>query len=345
MEGSVRLKYCKQLFICLLCTSLVYGDRFLQDRYDNCGSYEKPQEVRITDVDKDFIYSQSNSYYSPERNCIMTIIGKKNHQIELQLTTLDIDGHAYRSDHCGGLCCKDYLKLFNSYRVDNARLIPGIGQWGLCGSDLPQRTVFKTTNNYVTIQFRADELSDYKRGFVLQFQQYPWKNPGIYPDGGFYGGWNDGSRNELQVDWNEQSQLPGDFQPDKNPDYENTGGKQCYECTGCSLYSFYPSKEKDVSKRSGCYVCSKSWRDDFASAQRICYTETQYFNLLTTLVDSSVGDGKVREYRGCKKFLDSLGRSLNFCFCDTDLCNSGRRVYTNIFLSVFCLFFFWFLKY
>ncbi|KAK6170489.1 hypothetical protein SNE40_018871 [Patella caerulea] len=343
MEGPVKIVNMK--FVLIFCfIAGTSGDIFLQDRYENCGSYREPVEIRITDRDEEDIRSHSNQYYSAERNCMVTIIGKKQHQISLELTNIDIDGHAYSTDHCKGLCCKDYLKIFNSYRIDNARLLPGINQAGLCGSELPRKTTFQTSNNFVTIQFRTDDLSEYKTGFILKFRQYPWRNPGIYPDGGFYGGWNDGSRIELQVDWNEQSQIPGDYQPAKNPDYENTGGKSCYECVGCVI-DYFDANREGATTRAGCYVCSKSWSDEFASAQRLCYTEMQYFNLLSTLTDSSVGNGQVAEYRGCKKFMDKFGRFLNYCFCDSENnCNSGQNLKINTFLSLASIFIMMLLK-
>ena len=81
-------------------------------------------------------------------------------------------------------CC-----VIPGYRVDNARLLPGMSQWGMCGNQLPKRTVWQTTNNFVTIEFRTDERTDYRRGFTMRLRQYPWRNPGnVYPDGGYFGG-------------------------------------------------------------------------------------------------------------------------------------------------------------
>ncbi|XP_046353985.2 uncharacterized protein LOC124133589 [Haliotis rufescens] len=335
MEAPVRL--C--CFLVLFCHFVVVpGNINVQNQYE-CGSYQYPREVRVTDRDEDIISSQAQEYYASDRNCLLTIIGKKNYQIELELRQIDLDGHAYATDHCGGLCCNDFLKIFNSYRADNARLLPGMSQWGLCGNELPTKVVYQTTQNYVTLQFRSDRRNDYKTGFSLRFRQYPWRNPGnLLPDGGVYGGWNDGSRSELQVDWSDQSQVPGGYIPGSpGNDYDkDKGGLQCYECQGCDLEFFDPKREVAAIK-GGCYVCSKTWKDDFASAQRLCYTQLQFTNLLLTLVDSSVGGGKAEEFRGCKRFMDAYGVSLNFCICDDEnLCNSAGRVHVNI-LAVIAL--------
>ena len=75
-------------------------------------------------------------------------------------------------------------------------------------------------------------------------------------------GWNDGSKKELQVDWSDQSQIPGDFvPPGGDGDYDvGSSGVQCYECQGCDVDYFDPDSEF-ASVQAGCYTCSKTWRD------------------------------------------------------------------------------------
>ncbi|XP_041354949.1 uncharacterized protein LOC121372603 [Gigantopelta aegis] len=334
MEAPVRIV----LFTLYTLLTTVQGDLVVQGTH-GCGSSQYPKEVRITDRNEETIFSQTNQYYDSRRDCILTIIGKRNYQLQLELTSIDIDQYAFTTEHCGGLCCTDYLKIFNSYRVDNARLLPGMSQWGMCGNELPKRTIWQTTNNFVTIQFRTDERTDYKRGFTMRFKQYPWRNPGnVFPDGGYFGGWNDGSKKELQVDWSDQSQIPGDFvPPGGDGDYDGgSSGIQCYECQGCDVDYFDPDSEF-ASVQAGCYTCSKTWRDQFASAQRRCFTKIQYTNLLLTLSDPSVGGGKVTEFRGCRRFLDAYGVFLNYCFCDGNLCNSAKSLRLSG-LSLLCFF-------
>lgn len=64
------------------------------------------------------------------------------------------------------------------YRVDNARLFPSIPWQGLCGSELPRQATYTSSQNYITIQFAANAVSDYMTGFSLHLRQYPRRNSG-----------------------------------------------------------------------------------------------------------------------------------------------------------------------
>ena len=70
--------------------------------------------------------------------------------------------------------------------MDNARLFPSIPWIGWCGTRLPRRTTFVSTQNYITIQFYANPVADYMTGFVLTLKQYPRRNAGV--QNSYFGG-------------------------------------------------------------------------------------------------------------------------------------------------------------
>ncbi|XP_076450279.1 uncharacterized protein LOC143286551 [Babylonia areolata] len=314
--------------ICLLAAPLS-ADIVLQGQ--NCGSQQTPLVVRMTQKDEDTVVSHVGEYYELSKDCIVTIIGKPYYQFQLELLSIDIDSRSYYADYCKGLCCNDYLKMFNSYRVDNARLFPVIGWKGLCGTQIPQRNTYTTSHNFVTIQFRTDEYDESMRGFMIRIRQFVRRNDGnINPEGGYIGGWNDGTYSELQLDWSEQEQIPGDLIPgggDNDYDHEK-GGIQCYECFGCRIDYFDPKSSTDrASVRNNCYVCSKEYQDGIARANRRCYTRLQYTSLLLTLTDTSTGSGDVSDFRGCRKFMNVQGIFINYCLCDVgNLCNKAGKL-------------------
>lgn len=303
----------------------------------NCGSQHAPLVVRMTQKDEETIYSHTGDYYLPSLDCILTLVGKPYYQFTIELLHINIDSRSYYADFCNGLCCSDYLKLFNAYRVDNARIFPAIGWKGLCGIEPPRRNTFITSHNFVTIQFRTDEFQDSMRGFSLRIRQSVRRNDGnINPEGGYIGGWNDGTYNELQLDWTEQEQIPGDLVPGGGGnDYgQESGGIKCYECFGCRIDYFDPKSSTDrASERSGCFVCSKEFQDGIARSNRRCYTRLQYDSLLLTLKDTSTGSGKVTDFRGCRKFMNVQGIFVNYCLCDSgNFCNKAGKMPLNFML-------------
>ncbi|KAL8585434.1 hypothetical protein ACOMHN_061915 [Nucella lapillus] len=291
----------------------------------------------MTQKDEDTIVSHAGEYYELSKDCIVTIIGKTYYQFELNLRNIDIDSRSYYADYCKGLCCNDYLKMFNSYRVDNARLFPVIGWKGLCGNELPKVKTYVTSHNFVTIQFRTDEYYEPKRGFVIGIRQFLRRNDGnINPEGGYIGGWNDGTYSEWQMDWSEQEQIPGDLNlgGGGNGYDQEKNGIQCYECYGCRIDYFDPRSSTDRSTvRNNCFVCSKEYQDGIARANRRCFTRLQYKSLLLTLTDTSTGSGTVEDFRGCRKFMNVRGIFVNYCLCDAgDLCNSAGKMPLNFML-------------
>nr|XP_011454285.3 uncharacterized protein LOC105347086 [Crassostrea gigas] len=276
------------------------------------------------------VRSQSLTFYQDSRNCIVSIKGKPEHQIEATLEVLDIDAY-HGPVGANGIpsYCKDFLKLFNGPRVDNARLIPGFPPGGLCGTirssaDFPNVRSFKTTQNELTVQFVTDNKKDSKIGFNLRIRQYPYSNPGnLYPDGSNPGGWNDGSFNEFQNNWDEQIVIPGGVGPGSGNDYDTEqNGLTCYSCDYCNVEPFKP-EDTGVGTKSGCHVCSKEWDDEYQVAQRKCYSQIQYYQVLQTL--GTVAE-PVTDYIGCKKHITLYQRAVNYCFCKSNKCNGGSPV-------------------
>lgn len=323
-DETTKMYFCLRVLAVLFIVSFVSADIIIQGQ--NCGSQQEPLVVRMTNKDEDWIVSHAGTdYYQPDKDCIVTIIGKPYYQFQIEILTINIDSRSYVSDFCKGRCCNDYLKMFNSYRVDNARRFPTIPWRGLCGSEIPKKSTFITTQNYVTIQFNVDTFQDNMRGFSLRIIQYLRRYSGnVNPESGYIGGWNDGTLNEIQLAWNEQESIPGDYIPGGTPDYgQEQNGVTCYECYRCRIDYFNPSSAVDMSTvRTGCFVCSKEWQDAIASANRKCYSRSQYNSLLLTLKDTSTGSGTVSDFRGCRKFMNIQGIFMNYCMCDDkDKCN------------------------
>lgn len=68
----------------------------------------------MTQEVQDSIQSQSNpKYYEDGRNCIVYIKAKPDHQIEIQLSSLDVDAYGEYDSAGYPTKCYDYLKLFN----------------------------------------------------------------------------------------------------------------------------------------------------------------------------------------------------------------------------------------
>lgn len=88
---------------CSLCT----------DEYCRNTEYYKTKYT-FTGEDYDTVLSQSGTnYYKDGQNCIVYIKAKPNHQIEVLLTSLDVDAHGQYDIAGYPLKCYDYLKLFN----------------------------------------------------------------------------------------------------------------------------------------------------------------------------------------------------------------------------------------
>lgn len=88
---------------CSLCT----------DEYCRNTEYYKTKYT-FTGEDYDTVQSQSGTnYYKDGQNCIVYIKAKPNHQIEVLLTSLDVDAHGQYDTAGYPLKCYDYLKLFN----------------------------------------------------------------------------------------------------------------------------------------------------------------------------------------------------------------------------------------
>ncbi|KAJ8315807.1 hypothetical protein KUTeg_007957 [Tegillarca granosa] len=279
--------------------------------------------------DYEDIRSQDSRYYENGRRCIVSIKARPNHQIQLIITELSLDSRA-RIENGRPVLCHDSLKLYNGPTVDNARLFPGIPPTGICGkletgSELGDLTVFKTTQNELTILFETDNIRDELTGFQIQITQNYRANPGnLYPTGGNPGGWNDGTFNEFQMNWDDQVVIPGgevpggdgtDFDKDKN-------GISCYECNFCPVEPYDPVQQGGNTK-TGCHTCSKEWDNEYQQAQRKCYSYTQYYYKLEQLKFG--GSDTVESYTGCKQFINNFGRRVNYCFCNENNCNKGNN--------------------
>lgn len=282
------------------------------------------------------VQSQSgNNFYQDGRNCIVYVKAKPQYRIEILLTSLDVDSHGVFDSGGYPTKCYDFLKLFNGPRVDNARILPGVPASGICGSiyregDLAKLRVFKTTQNELTIQFVTDNRRDNKGGFVLKLTQVYYSNPNnLYPEGVNPGGWNDGTFNEFQNKWDEQNVIPGGIIPGGGNNYDQeTGGVSCYTCDSCNKEPF-DAQAYGIGTKTGCYMCVKAWDDAFNTAIRKCYTQSDY--LLT--LDQFQAD----RYLGCKKFVNSYQRTLNYCFCNTNNCNHSNTLLFNQYLVLFSL--------
>ncbi|XP_005101995.2 uncharacterized protein LOC101861519 [Aplysia californica] len=314
---------------------LVEADIVLQSKH-HCGSYERPLEERILDTDELQVFSHSGAqYYAPNVDCIITIIGKTYHQWEVQLINLHIDGH--KCEHYSP-CCNDFLKIFNSYRADNARLFPSIPWQGFCGTSLPSRTSFTSTQNYITIQFNSDPKAESMGGFALNLRQYPRRNAGSeFHQNGYIGGWNDGTLNELQVDWSEQEVIPGDFKPGQDPTFDfDPNGIRCYECQGCKK-EYFDNSDIGVTTRDGCFVCTKEWLQGHGEATRQCLSRSTFREKLLMYRDTSQGDEKVADFRECRTLIRGVSSTtyVTLCVCDTAGCNKGQGLRAGWLLPLF----------
>lgn len=80
-----------------------------------CGTYLKPVEERVLDVDELDVFSHSGrQFYASNMDCILTIIGKTYYQWEVTVTQLNIDKYKDSCREQRAPCCNDYLKIFNS---------------------------------------------------------------------------------------------------------------------------------------------------------------------------------------------------------------------------------------
>ncbi|OWF39172.1 uncharacterized protein LOC110465388 [Mizuhopecten yessoensis] len=317
---------------CSICT---YNEEFCRNpAYVN---------TRYQFYNRDFedVNSNVGTSYQDGRNCIVSIEAHPNNQIEVQIDYLAIDSYAEMDDRGYPKFCYDYLKLYNGPTPDNAKMFPNIPPAGICGkknspADMADLQIFKTTQNHLTVQFVTDGRKESFGGFKLRISQYPYSNAGnLYPSGGNLGGWNDGSYNEFQVYWDQKDVIPGGVFPGiGGNDYsEEAGGIECYDCNFCPLEPFDPV-QLSISTRSGCHVCSKEFDNSYQNARRQCYSQTDYTYLLESLSD---GIDKVESYSGCKQFVTQYGRTVNYCFCQEDKCNSSTTLLYNWTFLLLCV--------
>lgn len=313
----------------------------MQNMNGECSSIWNPQSMRLQDKDRVTVISQTveQIYYFPDRNCVTSIVGKVGFQWTIKISKLDIDGDI---DHITGkpTKCYDFVKLYDSERCDNAKLLKGINfATGLCGtlSESSIGTVdFRTCANFLTIQFKTDTKSNSRMGFAMVLEQFPWSNPTGGPDcdpdmnGIAVGVWRDGTFSEFQNSWNEQPIIPGYVSGGIQTDYDKeVTGIQCYECYGCPVEPFDPVKDA-TAVSSNCYICSKEWDEEYYTANRKCYTRTDYLNLLQTFAGTTIKG----EFVGCEKIVSDYGRNVNYCFCKDNKCNTAPQFVTSYHLSL-----------
>lgn len=277
---------------------------------------------------KERIVSQSkespdNNYYQQNCDNALTLIGKNDYQFDVALLYINM-----RPPTSEGICT-DYLKLYDAPRVDNAMLLTPLE--GLCGSSLPIERVYKTSKNYITIQFKTGDSTYNSRyeGFEILVTQNPWSNPGNSKVIGFNpGGWNDGLSSSFQWTWNLQVRVPGALRrPGQNLEKSPTG-IGCVECYGCSVHEFDLDRDAYAITR-GCFMCAKIWNADYSSGQRSCYSERGYMSLLKSFadprIDLSTRDGLFNQI-GCHQYYDQYGSKLNYCFCNEPKCNTAMSI-------------------
>lgn len=311
----------------------------LQNQNGECSSIWNPEIKRVQDRDTFQVYSQSveQDFYESDRNCVVTLIGKVGYQWEIRITKFDVEGDTTAGDV--PVKCQDFVKIYDAERCDNAKMLKGINfKTGLCGTLQESQIgnlLFTTCANKLTIQFKTDIFQTFKRGFAFELKQYPWSNPTGGPDcdpslnGIAPGVWRDGTFSEFQNTWNEQPIIPGFVPAGTETDYDKEiDGIQCYECQSCPVEPFNPKKD-GTAKGNNCYVCSKVWDDEYLKARRKCYTRTDYLSVIQAIREID------QPFLGCQKTSDDFGRSVNYCFCDTDLCNkSGRTVFSFFAMSL-----------
>lgn len=311
----------------------------LQNKNGVCNGIETPEEKWLQDRDVFQVFSQTveQDFYESDRNCVVSLVGKVGYQWEIRVNKFDVEGTT--SPDGVPIQCNDFVKIYDSLRCDNAKLLKGINfKTGLCGtlkeSEIGQ-LIFTTCANKLTIQFKTDVHQTFRRGFAFELKQYPWSNPTGGPDcdpdlnGIVAGVWRDGTFNEFQNTWNEQPIIPGYVSSGTETDYDKEiDGIQCYECTSCPVEPFDPKKD-GTAKGNNCYVCSKVWDDEYYKAMRKCYTRTNYLSVIESIREID------EPFLGCQKTVDDFGRSVNYCFCDSDLCNkSGRMMISYVVTSL-----------
>ncbi|CAG2214571.1 unnamed protein product [Mytilus edulis] len=141
--------------------------------------------------------------------------------------------------------------------------------------------------------------------------------------------WNDGTFNEFQNKWDEQDVIPGGIIPGGGNEYDKeTGGVSCYTCNTCNKEPF-DAEASGIGTKSGCYMCVKAWDDAFNTASRKCFTQSDYIYTLEVY--------EADRYIGCKQFVNSFQRTVNYCFCNTNNCNSAAKTLFSPFVMVFSL--------
>ncbi|XP_045196634.1 uncharacterized protein LOC123551631 [Mercenaria mercenaria] len=311
----------------------------LQNKNGECSSIWNPEVKWLQDRDVFSIYSQTveQDFYEADRNCVVTLVGKIGYQWEITVTKFDVEGTT--TSNGIPVKCNDFVKLYDSERCDNAKLLKGVNfETGMCGTIKESEIgnlIFTTCANKLTIQFKTDIFQTFRRGFAMNLRQFPWSNPTGGPDcdpelnGIAAGVWRDGTFSEFQNTWNEQPIIPGYVPTGTETDYDKEiNGVQCYECTSCPVEPFDPDKD-GTAKASNCYVCSKVWDDEYYKAMRKCYTRTNYLSVIQSIREID------EPFLGCQKTADDFGRSVNYCFCDSDLCNkSGRMMISYLAMSL-----------
>ncbi|KAL4233492.1 hypothetical protein ACF0H5_008173 [Mactra antiquata] len=311
----------------------------LQNRDGLCNSIWNPLVKKLQDRDNFQVISHTveQTFYEPDRNCVITLIGKIGYQFELIITKFDVLG---TTDSTGKpVECHDFLKLYDAERCDNAKLLKGINfKTGLCGTLKESQVgnlIFTTCANKLTIQFKTGLFKDHRTGFSFELRQYPWSNPSGGPDcdpslnGIAAGVWKDGTFNEFQNSWNDQPIIPGYVPGGVDVDYEKEiDGISCYECQNCPVEPFDPDKD-GTAVGTNCYVCSKVYDEEYYVARRKCFHRTDYLNVIDSIREID------QPFLGCQKTADDFGRTVNYCFCDSDLCNGSSRSMINyLILSV-----------
>lgn len=277
-------------------------------------------------------HAEERTYYERSKNCVMTLIGKLGYQWEIRINSFDVYGE---TDSAGNPTkCYDYVKFYDSERVDNAKLLKGINyETGLCGTLTPStvgQLLFRTCANILTIQFytldtQKGSSSEFRQGFGLELIQYEWTNPTGGPDCDFDlngiapGMWRDGTFSEFQNSWTDQPVIPGYISGGAEANYDKEiAGITCYVCQNCPVEPFDPVRDA-TGQDTNCYRCSKEWDQEYQIAKRACYTRTNYLNFIDSIREID------EPFIGCRQSVDQYSRTRNYCFCDTDLCNWATR--------------------
>ncbi|XP_052808552.1 uncharacterized protein LOC128237243 [Mya arenaria] len=307
----------------------------IQDLHGRCNNIWNPLVKKVQERNRYQLLShaQELNFYERGQDCVVTLIGKLDHQWSIRIQSFDVYG---QTDAAGiPINCYDYVKFYDAERCDNAKLLKGIDfRTGLCGtlSETQIGTLeFTTCANVLTIQFFTDitKGSIYKNGFSIELTQYLWTNPTGGPDCDFdlngiaAGVWRDGTFNEFQNTWSDQPVIPGYVEGGNEANYDKEiDGITCYECVNCPVEPFEPEKDGTATD-TGCYRCSKEWDQEYQVARRKCYSRVDYTNFIEALREIN------EPFIGCRQSVDDFSRTRNYCFCDTDLCNEGTRSFIN----------------